>query len=76
VIDLLLASTFLLALAAVAAKCMGRASAAQRHAVWMFGFLAIPLAVLLPIAAGAAHANDSGNRRKSGAGQPGTLRFR
>lgn len=46
-IDLLLASTLLLSLAAVAVKCMGRASAAQRHAVWMFAFLSIPLAVLI-----------------------------
>ena len=46
-INLLLASTLLLSLAAVAVKCMGRASAAQRHAVWMFAFLSIPLAVLL-----------------------------
>jgi len=46
-IDLVLASTFLLSLATMAVKCMGRASAAQRHAVWMFAFLSIPLAVLI-----------------------------
>ena len=46
-IDVRLASTLLLSLASVAVKCMGRASAAQRHAVWMFAFLSIPLAVLI-----------------------------
>ncbi|HWC20339.1 MAG TPA: M56 family metallopeptidase [Terriglobales bacterium] len=46
-IDLLLASTLLFSLAALAVKCMGRASAAQRHAVWMLAFLSIPLAILV-----------------------------
>src|SRR5205809_1075608 len=47
-IDLALKTTLIVALAALVNALLWRASAAQRHSVWMLAFAAVPLTALFP----------------------------